>query len=884
MNSNMIFLFLSIALFYVVAYLVFGVWFRGKRNTHLKLFFTIGVIISTWALFNGIFVLFSHELYQKIYPYYFLLGCVISPVFLKYILYFTESKLARSKPLTIILAAAAAVDCLALLTNPLHNQFITGYDGLLPLGGKWLPVHLLLSYIPLAAAIVILIRYVAKNIKKTPMLASVGFAVILPVIINVLYTFDILNLGFDVTPFAFLLMFIIFSYYSARLRLFDNRIIAYMSLFSTFPDAYLIVDEENYVTDATPSFRKAFPELKLEVDTTPVDDVARYFESITISQNPQDVIRKFCSRPYEVHNAEVTMLQHDNPCYYLLSKNNIYERARYVGFIVSLVDVSNNQRTQKMIDEVNQTNQRLMELKDIAESASKAKSEFLANMSHEIRTPMNAIIGMTIIGKRADGLAEKNTALSKIGDASSHLLGIINDVLDMAKIEANKLELAPIEFVFEKMLQKAIAVVNLRMEEKQLSLRVNVDHLVPRFVFGDEQRLVQVITNLLSNAVKFTPKGGEVRLAASLVERNEDDCELRIEVADSGIGISPEQQERLFVAFEQAESGTSRKYGGTGLGLVISKSIVEQMGGKIWVESEIDKGATFIFTIKVLRSKKSPRSLLSHYVNWENVKILAVDDMVEIREQFTELFNQLNVKCDVASDGFEAQRIIEEHGGYDIYFIDWRMPGMDGIELTRYIRSRREDRHSVVIMITAMDWDVIKIEAMEAGVDKHILKPLFSSSIIDCMNECLGKALDNEKNIGIIDGEFNGKSLLIAEDIEINREILISLLENSGIIIDCAENGEEALDKIAADPDKYDIVFMDIQMPKMDGLESTRRIRALPSSVGAGLPIVAMTANVFKDDIEACMEAGMDDHIGKPLDIERVLEKLRKYLAPADRP
>ena len=526
-----------------------------------------------------------------------------------------------------------------------------------------------------------------------------------------------------------------------------------------------------------------------------------------------------------------------------------------------------------------QMEDRIKKALDDAMTASKAKGDFLSNMSHEMRTPMNAIIGMTAIGKKAESLAEKNQALKKIGDAASHLLGIINDILDMAKIEADKLELVPVEYNFERMLRKVVSVINFRLDEKRQQFTVNVGNSVPRFIVGDDQRLAQVITNLLSNAVKFTPEGGEINLKISLIEESTDGCELRIEVTDSGIGISQENQEKLFHAFEQADSGTSRKYGGTGLGLVISKRIVELMGGKIWYESEQGQGARFIFTVKAQRGNKSSRSLLLPGINWRNVRILAVDDVAEIRDQFSELFNHLEINCDVAADGFEACHMIEENGAYDIYFVDWHMPGMDGVELTRRIKLSYEDRQQVVIMITALDWSQIREEAVGAGVDKHLLKPLFSSSIIDCLNEYLDvESIRSNKDSMINADRFDGKRMLLAEDIEINREILIALLEGTGIAIDCAENGLEALDMIEAAPNKYDIVFMDMQMPKMDGLAATRRLRGMPALKGVKLPIIAMTANVFKDDIKACLEAGMDDHLGKPLDIGRVIEKLHKYL------
>jgi signal transduction histidine kinase/DNA-binding response OmpR family regulator len=524
--------------------------------------------------------------------------------------------------------------------------------------------------------------------------------------------------------------------------------------------------------------------------------------------------------------------------------------------------------------------ERLVKHQASVEAASRAKSSFLATMSHEMRTPMNAIIGMTSIGKNAETTERKDYALGKIEDAAIHLLSVINDVLDISKIEANKLELAPIEFNLERMLQKIINIINFRMDEKRQKFNLNIDRNIPRFVVGDDYRLSQIIMNLLSNAVKFSPEQGEIGLDVTLSDEKDGICEIRVAVSDNGIGISPEQQMKLFSAFEQADSGITREFGGTGLGLSISKHIVDLMGGKIWVESEFGKGSRFIFSVKVERGKKNITSMLAPDVKWENMRVLVVDDEPEIGVYFKDLFAQLGISCDAANDGFEACRHIEESGSFDIYFVDWRMPGMDGIELTRKIKAHDKDRPSVVVMISSADWAVIKETAIDAGVSKYLLKPLFSTAIIECINECLGLDGDSSEKVTGIDssGRFAGKKLLVAEDVEINREIIISLLEETGISIDCAENGQEAVDMIAKAPDKYDVVLMDVQMPKMDGLEATRKIRALTVQRLESLPIIAMTAHVFMSDIEECHAAGMDDHIGKPIDIDDVLKKLHKYL------
>ncbi|MDR3295962.1 MAG: response regulator [Clostridiales Family XIII bacterium] len=524
---------------------------------------------------------------------------------------------------------------------------------------------------------------------------------------------------------------------------------------------------------------------------------------------------------------------------------------------------------------LNSLNELLAASKEQAEESSRAKGEFLSNMSHEMRTPMNAIIGMTSIGKSAPDVERKDYAFGKIGDASTHLLGVINDVLDMSKIEANKLELSVLEFGFEKMLRRVVDVINFRVDQKRQSFLVTIDKDIPARLAGDDQRLSQVITNLLSNAVKFTPEGGTICLNTQFAGEKDGVCTVRFEVADTGIGISEEQQKRLFRSFQQADSSTSRNFGGTGLGLAISKRIVELMGGSIWIESELGKGATFRFTVQLARGKTDRQSLLNPGVNWENIRVIAVDDDPEILEYFKKIAQGFGIVCDLASNGEEVVALLEKNERHDIYFIDWKMPGMNGIALSKLIKGQRDD-NSVVTMISSAEWNSIADEAKAAGVDRFLPKPMFPSDIADCINECLGfGALPaDDVQAGVTD-VFTGHRALLAEDVEINREIVLAMLEPTELEIDCAENGLEALRLFSENPERYDMIFMDLQMPEMDGLEATRRIRALDMPRAKTIPIVAMTANVFREDIEKCMEAGMNDHVGKPLDLATVLDKLR---------
>jgi signal transduction histidine kinase/CheY-like chemotaxis protein len=521
-----------------------------------------------------------------------------------------------------------------------------------------------------------------------------------------------------------------------------------------------------------------------------------------------------------------------------------------------------------------------------SDTESRHKSIFLANMSHEIRTPMNAIIGMTALGKGAPDIERKDYCFSKIEDASSHLLGVINDILDMSKIESNKFELSLAEFNFEKMLQRVVNIVNFRVDEKHQKFSIHIDRNIPPVLIGDDQRLAQVITNLLGNAIKFTAELGSIGLDTRFIGEEDGVCTVQISVSDTGIGISHEQQEKLFMSFEQAESSTTRKFGGTGLGLSISKSIVEMMGGRIWIDSEINKGSTFTFTIQAKRGKDLEQGLLTQGINWNNVRILAVDDDRDILDYFKEIAHEFGVYCDTAISGEEAISLVEQKGAYHIYFVDWKMPGMDGIQLAFELKSRLS-ADSVVIMISAAEWASVAERAKKAGVDKFLSKPLFPSSIADAISEALGFRAQTEKIQKDIQGIFEGRRILLVEDVDVNREIVQALLEPTGLKIECAENGLKAVQMFSQSPENYyDMIFMDVQMPEMDGYEATRQIREIEAGLRTKLqserpksvPIVAMTANVFREDIEKCLEAGMDNHLGKPLNFNEVLNRLRSYL------
>jgi signal transduction histidine kinase/DNA-binding response OmpR family regulator len=544
------------------------------------------------------------------------------------------------------------------------------------------------------------------------------------------------------------------------------------------------------------------------------------------------------------------------------------------GFTVSFYDTT----------EISRARQEAERARFLAEQSTKAKSDFLSRMSHEMRTPMNAIIGMTTIARASDDPQRKEYCLDKINEASVHLLGVINDILDMSKIEANKFELSVSEFNFEKMLNRVTNVINFRVDEKRQNLFVNIDGDIPGNMISDEQRLAQVITNLLSNAVKFTPDRGAITLSARKISCGDGVCTIRISVKDTGIGISEEQSKKLFTSFEQADGSISRQFGGTGLGLAISKRIVELMEGRIWIESELGHGADFIFDIKVKSTDKPGRPVPPSLVSWGLLRALVAADAPETPEIFRAILSPCGVKCETAASGKEALDAAEQNRGnpFDIIFVDLNMPDMDGVELTKRVKHISAST-PVVMMISAADLTEAEDRARDAGVDMFLQKPIFPSNLFNIINERVsGSASGRDErrdDAGASeDGIFEGKCVLLAEDVMINCEILSSLIEHTGISLDHAEDGREALEKFTANPDGYDLILMDIHMPHIDGYEATRQIRALNSEHARTIPIIAMTANVFREDVERCRKAGMNDHLGKPIDAGEVIAKMKEYL------
>jgi CheY-like chemotaxis protein len=521
---------------------------------------------------------------------------------------------------------------------------------------------------------------------------------------------------------------------------------------------------------------------------------------------------------------------------------------------------------------------------DEAKDASLAKGSFLANMSHEIRTPMNAIIGMTHIAAKTEEVDKLKYCLMNIENSSTHLLSLINNILDMSKIEAGKLELDNELLSIEKMLIKVSNLIIDKIEQKGIKLKINLGSGMSMHYIGDELRLSQVITNLFSNAVKFTPEEGRIELTVNEITKETDHSILRFSVKDTGIGMTEEQLNKLFDAFAQAEKGTARKFGGTGLGLAISKSIVELMDGKIWAESEPGNGSEFIFEIKLQRPEQQHGPVIYGNIHPSDLKLLIIDSDLEDRKYFRSIINSFGITHADETDNVEdavklALEARDTQKPYDIAFADHCFADEKSLDLIKK-SGFRIDRDNVVAMATFMNWNKIEASVHEIGIKRFISKPIFPSSVLDAINEVIGgavKHLDIKTENHSAMPDFSDITLLLAEDVEINREIFSALLEETKANIEIAENGQAAVEKFKIDPDKYDMIIMDIQMPEMDGYEATLVIRSLELEKSKTIPIIAMTANVFKEDVQKCLDCGMNDHLAKPMEVDKVIDKITLY-------
>ena len=526
--------------------------------------------------------------------------------------------------------------------------------------------------------------------------------------------------------------------------------------------------------------------------------------------------------------------------------------------------------------------QELSEALKTAEEASRAKTAFLSNMSHEIRTPMNAIIGLDNIALNEPDLPEKvRDHLQKIGVSAQHLLGIINDILDMSRIESGRMIIRNDEFSFSGMLEQVNSMISGQCRDKGVSYECRMQGKIDDYYIGDETKLRQVIINILGNAVKFTPEGGDITFLIEEGNRFNGKAVLKMTFRDTGIGMSREYLPHLFDAFSQEDSTSTNRYGSTGLGMPITKSIVELMNGHIEVESEKGAGTTFTVTVTLGESGQHAGSEPEGGINLKDLNVLAIDDDPIALDHAKIVLGQAGITCETALSGAEGlEKVKLRHArreDYDLLLVDWKMPDMDGVEATRQIRSV-VGCDMPIIILTSYNWDEIAGEAKDAGVDTFVAKPLFAGNVLEQFREAFRR-----KNEHMIRqrAELQGRRVLLAEDVEVNAEIMVMVLGMRGISADLAENGRIAVDKfLEHGSGYYDAILMDMRMPEMDGLEATRTIRASGHEDAESIPIIALTANAFDEDVQRSMQAGLNAHLSKPVEPDALFDTLETLIRP----
>lgn len=673
----------------------------------------------------------------------------------------------------------------------------------------------------------------------------------------------------------------------------DGYQVAYTTM-TDIDDLMRIQKEQSVTYENLPGFVAKY-RIGQDLKITPLEVNHRFIECFgdNVTEEKSDMRSRIIEENKDTFLEQKERILAGQPLHFVLQVKNRHDQNMWLQvngscvdwqkgcpvYLVIFIDITDVTELREIQRKLTEQAEALRDALAVAEQANRAKTDFLSRMSHEIRTPMNAIIGMTTIAAAyIDDRSRVEDCLKKIGYSSKHLMSLINDVLDMSKITEGKMKIAHEKFNLESAVESIASIIYPQAVAKGIDFTVPLIGITETVLVGDSMRLNQVLLNLLSNALKFTAEGGSIRLEIRQVQRYDRKVRLRFTVSDTGIGMSQEFMGRLFSPFEQESLSTGRKYGGTGLGMSITKNLVTLMGGTISVKSELKKGSSFAVELDFDISGSQKQMQVQNRNEIGSLKVLVADDDRDNCIHTSLMLKNLGIVSEWVVTGRECiGKVREAHKtgqDYDVCLIDWKMPDLDGVEVTRRVRSV-VGPDTMIIIITAYDWSNIEKRAREAGADTFLTKPVFASTLYNTLLSitgienavCLPEKKKEHPNLA-------GKNILLAEDNDLNREIAMELLRMAHVNVDCAIHGEEAVEKFLAEGERYDLILMDVQMPVMDGYQATGKIRSSDHPRAKTIPIIAMTADAFHEDVVKAEEAGMDGHLAKPIDPELLYQIL----------
>ena len=729
----------------VIAYILCFLWFGDTRNHRSVSFFCLGIFVIFWTLLNAISIISDEKFFPFIYTLRISFVCIIPFSVLWFILNFARIKMAKYRIAQLAFIIIPALDILFILTNPLHYLMFTDYAFPIPARGPFFWIHTSIDFFVVFLCFVVLIRYILKHARDEPLVIITVFGMLLPYILNILYTAEIQRfIPYDITPLGFFITFMLFAITSYRSQLLNIKALTMNNIYALIKEAIIVIDEQNRIMDANSAALSAFNAFSFDTGQSTLEKFFAYLREQNVECTPNDLFEPLKKENTE-RSGEIKLYRKDGQIKtYLVTLKTIVARKKPKGCILIMSDVS---VYHSMISEINMKNARLAELRKEAEAASMAKGAFLANMSHEIRTPLNAVIGMALIARKNAETPKTLSAINEIETASVHLLGLLNNVLDMSKIESGKFELIHESFSLKTAMDEVVRIITLKCAEKNIRLETNFENIRNYRVMGDKLRLNQILINLLGNAVKFTPKDSAVAFSLNVLEENKEFLKIQFIISDNGIGMSEEQIGRLFQSFSQADSGIFNQYGGTGLGLSISQNLTEMMGGHITVKSKPGEGSTFEFTLCFpIVEEKREITVGEITPDLSGKRILIVEDVQINRFILTELLADTHAEIDEALDGEAAVALFsgKPQNYYDLIFMDIQMPIMDGYEATRQIRAIEAEmiknekikgnkgphKQTCIIAMTANAYKEDIEKALASGMDGHLSKPIDINAVL----------------------------------------------------------------------------------------------------------------------------------------------------------